>query len=246
LLEATPLGRRVAELYIDPYTANFIITSLRRATQKQVNEFSFLSMGCNTIEIKPAFKARSREITAVEAFLNEHSSELIILEPSVFEPQYDDFLDGIKTALVFIEWMDEKDEEYMLETYGVTPGEFKTKLDIADWILYAAEEMASLLQFRDIIKVIRKTRFRLDHGIKEELIPLVRLRGIGRKRARKLFRNGIKDLGDVKAADLGRLSELIGRETAISIKREVGMDPGKEMVPEGKRKGQISMKDYQE
>jgi helicase len=61
------------------------------------------------------------------------------------------------------------------------------------------------------VSLVRKTRFRLNHGIKEELISLVRLKGIGRVRARKLFRNNIRDIGDIKKADVTVLAQLVGK-----------------------------------
>ncbi|MBN2422419.1 hypothetical protein JXB41_04265 [Candidatus Woesearchaeota archaeon] len=243
-LEATKLGMRVSQLYIDPLTANFIITCMRRATQVMVNEFSFLHMIANTIELRPYFRVRTKEINEIEEELSEHSSQLIVLEPSVYEPEYDEFLNATKTAIVLNEWLEEKDEEFLLERYSVRPGEFNYKKGNADWILYASEELAKLLQFRDIVRTIKKTRFRLKHGIKEELIPLVRIKGIGRVRARKLFRNGIKDIGDIKNTDLMKLSQLIGRGTALKIKKEVGIDIEKEEIPKGKRKGQLGLGKY--
>ena len=51
--KATILGKRVAELYIDPYTAHFIVECLRKATNKQIKSFSFLQMISHTLEIRP-------------------------------------------------------------------------------------------------------------------------------------------------------------------------------------------------
>ena len=73
----------------------------------------------------------------------------------------------------------------------------------------------------------------------------MKLEGIGRVRARKLYNNRIKDLGDVKNADIMVLVQIVGKNTALSIKKQVGQDIEKEKIPEGKRKGQISLKDYQ-
>ena len=68
---------------------------------------------------------------------------------------------------------------------------------------------------------------------------MLRLEGIGRVRARKLFNFGIKDIGDVKNAGLTTLSQLLGKETALRVKKQVGQEI--EAVPDGKRKGQVSL-----
>ncbi|MBT4351645.1 hypothetical protein HOD20_03895 [archaeon] len=238
-LRSTPLGDRVSQLYLDPYTANFIITSLRRALQKKTTEFSYLQMVSNTLELRPLFKVKMKEIEFVEAVLNDNAFNLIVLEPSVYDHEYDDFLNSIKTAIIFEDWMDENNEEYLLEKYDVTPGLFGMKLNLADWILYSTEELAKMLNFNEILKDISKTRFRLKKGIKEELIPLVRLKKIGRVRARKLFRNGVKDIGDVKKVDITKLTQLLGKALAYDLKKQIGEEIKE--VPNGRRKGQLGL-----
>ncbi|MBN2368260.1 hypothetical protein JXC34_04525 [Candidatus Woesearchaeota archaeon] len=241
-IETTPLGERVSQLYLDPFTAHQIITSLRRATQKMTTELSFSQMASSTLELRPLSSVRVREVEKIEAELTELSSELIVFEPSIFEPEYDEFLKSIKLSLAFRDWMDEKNEDYIMEEYNIAPGEFHLKRDLADWILYGSEELAKILNFNELVAKIRKTRFRLDKGIKEELVPLARLKNVGRVRARKLFRNGIKDLGDVKKADISTLSQLIGRSLALDLKKQVGKEVKE--VPKGKRKGQTSIEKY--
>ncbi len=243
-LEATKLGKRVSELYIDPLTAFNILTCLRKASSKIIREFSFLHVISSTLEMRPLLKTRMKEFDEMQEKIAEFQDYLLINEPNIYEPEYEEFVDTIKTAMIFQEWIDEKDEEFLLEKYNVRPGELRAKLTIADWLLYATEELARLLQFQNLIKKIRKTRFRLKYGIKEELMPLVKLKNIGRVRARTLFINKIRDIGDVKKADLIKLAQLLGKNIAIDVKKQVGQDFSKLKVKERKRKGQISIKDF--
>jgi helicase len=238
-IEATKLGERVAQLYLDPYTAHFIITCLRRATQKTADEFSYIQMASSTLELRPLNSVRIKEVEMIENELSELSTKLIIYEPSVFEPEYDDFLKSMKTAFALLSWMDEKNEDDILEEFNIAPGELHVKRNLIDWILFATEEISILLNFRDLIKIIKKTRYRLDKGVKEELIPLVRLKNIGRVRARTLYRNGIKDIGDLKKTDLTKLTQLIGLSVAKNLKKQLGQEV--EEVKKGKRKGQTSL-----
>ena len=48
----------------------------------------------------------------------------------------------------------------------------------------------------------------------------------------------------MKKADLLKLIQLLGRQTAIKIKKEVGINIEKEKVPKGKRKGQLGLGKY--
>ena len=86
----------------------------------------------------------------------------------------------------------------------------------------------------------------MKYGAKEELIPLLHLKNIGRIRARKMFDNRIRDISDVKKADLTTLSQLLGKTIALDVKKQVGQELSEEKlkIPENKRKGQINLDDY--
>ncbi len=218
---ATAIGKRVAELYVDPLTAFNLLNRLEKATRTKLKSISFLHAVCNTLEMRPLLRVKQKEYdefnqkyALLEHYLLEH-------EPSMFEPEYDDWLDSFKTSLMLEDWIDEKDEEWVLEHYDSRPGETRAKIDNADWLLYACHELARLMQYQDLLKEITKVRLRLKYGVKEELLPLIRLEGIGRVRARKLHRAGIKDLGDIRKASLEKLSEVIGVAVAKSIKAQV-------------------------
>jgi len=242
-LKPTLIGKRVAELYIDPLTAYFIINCLRNASDKKINAFSFLQMITHTLEVRPLLKVGIREYEKVQEAMLELSGFLLENEPSMYEPEYEDFLSSIKTALMLNHWISEQDEEFLLEEYNIRPGELRAKLEIADWLLYASEEICRIMHYQSLIKEIIKLRLRLKYGAKEELLPLVRLENIGRVRARILFRNRLRDIKDVKNADLSTLTQLLGEKIALSIKKQTGQE--QKEVPENKRKGQISLKDWE-
>ena len=242
--KTTLIGKRVAELYVDPLTACFIITCLRNASDKRVDAFSFLQMMSHTLEIRPMLKVGIREYDKIQEAMLELSDFLLEQEPSMYEPDYEDFLNSVKTALMFNAWINEQDEEFLLEEYNIRPGELKTKLDIADWLLYATEEICKIMHYQSLIKEIVKLRLRIKYGVKEELLPLVRLENIGRVRARILFRNRFRDIKDLKNADLSTLIHLLGEKVALSVKKQLGQEQIE--VPENKRKGQISLRDWEQ
>ena len=219
---ATPLGNRVSQLYIDPFTAFQMTECLRRAASKTVDTFSFLQMISYTLEMRPLVKVKTKEFEEVQTQVASFHEVLITEEPGPFDAEYDEFLDSFKTALMLHEWMNEQTEEFLLENFSVRPGELQAKLDIAEWLLYTAQEMSTLMHFQSLHRHIAKARFRIKYGAKEELFALLRLENIGRVRARKLFAQGIKDLGDVKKADIEVLARLLGKGIAQSVKKQVG------------------------
>jgi len=242
--KATLLGKRIAELYLDPLTAHNFIECIKNAAAKKTIPFSFLHMLSRSLELRPLLRVKVKEYDRIQEELVKYDSFLLEKEPGLYEPEYDDFLNSVKTAMFLQEWIEEKDEEYLLENYDIRPGEIKAKLDIARWLLYAAEELARIMKYQPMLKELIKLRIRVKNGVKEELIPLLKLEQVGRIRARKLYYNKIKDIKDIKETDVMKLVQILGKKVALSIKKQVGQDFDKIKTREGKRKGQISLNDY--
>jgi helicase len=141
--------------------------------------------------------------------------------PDVWDYEYDDFLARFKTSLMFYDWMGESGEDKILETYGIAPGELYTKITNAEWMLYAASELAILLNKKDIANNFSRLRIRIKHGVREELLRLVQIKGIGRARARKLFMAGIKTPADIKKVPIETLEKLLGPKLAKDIKESL-------------------------
>ncbi len=242
-ISATLTGSRVAQLYIDPLTAHNIIEGLNGSSIKGASYFSLLQLIAYTPELQPLLKVKAKEYEAVQERLLEVQTSLLTNEPSMYEADYDDFLASVKTAMFFSDWTDEKTEEELLEKYSIRPGEVRSKLDHADWLLYSLGELARILQMREQINEIARLRVRVKYGVKEELLPLLQLKGIGRVRSRKLFNQRIRTIADVKNADVSTLTQIIGSgSVALDVKRQLGQEVKE--VPKGKRKGQTSIMKY--
>ena len=65
---------------------------------------------------------------------------------------------------------------------------------------------------------------RVEYGCKKELLNLVSLKGIGRIRARAIFKEGFKTINDLRGVPLKRLAKIktIGEGIAKSIKNQIG------------------------
>jgi helicase len=61
----------------------------------------------------------------------------------------------------------------------------------------------------------------MKHGIKRELIPLIRIRNIGRVRARRLFNNGFMSPEIILAAGEERISPILGQSIASQVIRDL-------------------------
>jgi len=182
-------------------------------------------------------KLKDREFVQEE--LNKRFDQLLEDEPSAFDDEYGEFMNSIKTTLFLGDWIEEKDEDFLMEKYDIRPGEIRAKLEKTDWLLYAAQEIAKITQHRIAIRELEKLRLRVQDGVREELLVLLKLKGIGRIRARRLYGNGIKDLGDIKKVDLATLGQILGKAIAEDVKKQVGEEVKE--VPAGKRKGQLGL-----
>ncbi len=74
-----------------------------------------------------------------------------------------------------------------------------------------------------MLEELGNLRKRIVYGIREELLELVRVRGIGRVRARILYKHKIKNLDDLAKIPVNELAEIdkIGSTLANNIKSEL-------------------------
>jgi ATP-dependent DNA helicase len=82
---------------------------------------------------------------------------------------------------------------------------------------------------KDSYAPLTELMVRVRYGVRRELLDLVKLRGVGRVRARSMFDHGVRSLDDVRAIEVGRLARVpkVGDALAKSIKEQVGASPGR-------------------
>jgi len=216
----TRIGKRVSELYIDPLTAHHFIKRLERAMKIKPQQFSFLHMIANTLEMRPLLSVGGKEFDEINNTIEK--KRFLQKIPKDWDLEFDEFLKSVKTALMFEGWINEMTEDQILSKFRVTPGELRTRLNNADWLLYSTQELALLLKFKELLSELRKVRVRVKYGVKEELIPLVRLKQVGRMRGRKLYNTGLKTISDLRKIPLESLTRIIGPKIAAIIKKQLG------------------------
>jgi helicase len=228
-LEATKIGKRVSELYIDPDSANMMMECLERAKEKDTKPVSYLFMLSQTSEMRPGPRVRDSEWSEIEQALMDAEEYLLESVPEEWETSYDRFMESMKNALLMRAWISEMDEEKIMNEYNVAPGGIRAKMQDADWLIYGAKELARMKssedgenEFSDVEKELEKLRLRLQHGIKEELLNLVSYDQIGRVRARKLHDHGVRDQEDIREVNFEKLKKLIGKKTGKKLKKQVG------------------------
>jgi Superfamily II helicase len=155
-------------------------------------------------------------------------AEKYILEPvpEEWDMEFESFVENMKNSLMMRAWISELDEERIMEKYNIAPGGIRSKMQNADWLLYGAKELVRTKDMdtenNKVQNDLKKLRLRLEHGIKEELLNLIKYDQIGRVRARKLYDYGIRDQEDIREVKFEKLKKLIGTKTGKKLKKQVG------------------------
>jgi helicase len=224
-INATKLGKRVSELYIDPVSA-VIIRDALKGKPEFLTDVSLLHMIAHTPDMGPVLRPYSSEMDQVALFMEEHRQEFLIAPPEEWEDNigYQEFLGEVKTAMTLKAWIEEMSEDWLIERFRVQPGDLYRTLESAKWLLHATNELAQLFGNKQVIPMTFEVQQRVEKGVKKELLPLVKLEGVGRVRGRILFNSGYKTIDDIKNARIEDLTglPLVGPKLAKKIKEQVG------------------------
>ncbi|HIQ32915.1 MAG TPA: DEAD/DEAH box helicase, partial [Methanothermococcus okinawensis] len=217
----TPLGRRVSELYIDPFSGRVIIEGLKRLNNilrrlgnrdpLDYTTFYILYLISKTSEMSPLPWVRSfeRELLTYEA-----------LRRGI--PVGEGDLKYVKNAMIFYDWIREVPEDKILERYGIEPGILRYRVEQAKWLIHATGELFKILKIENeiISQVLEELKIRIEYGADRELIDLLKIKYIGRARARMLYDAGIRSVQDI-IDNYDKVRRILGDKIARKILKEL-------------------------
>ncbi len=198
---ATKLGKRVAQLYIDPLTARIILARLDAVDQLEGSHAE--DQALLTISSTPDVEWLPNLQPALDWFS----------DASEFDAK------TISKATVLKAWINEMGESSICDRFGAAPGDIYVLSESASWVAQAAAELAQMVSKRAASRVYLTLSARIRYGVKEELLQLVWIRGVGRVRARALYNAGFRKPEDIARAGVERLASLpsIGEGVAAKI-----------------------------
>ncbi len=197
VFEITKIGLRTAQLYIDPYTSHFFVNWMRKTIMPDLKA----CLGCI---------ANAKEFRVYPPIKKSELDFFIFPEIGVLDPK-------IGKAIAILEsWINEVGEDEIMDKYGVPPGDLRIMIENAVWLCYSAKELADCLKRNDLKDIFSELEIRIKHGVKKDIIDLVTIKGVGRKRARELFNNGIQTREDVKR-NKDKLISLFGKKLGTKI-----------------------------
>ena len=211
---ATEFGKKVSKLYIDPLTATFFRDAIETVSKERKHTLGFLHLITTSEEFFPKFSLRNKDYEKVSIMLENNASELI--KPI---SEYD----CSRSLLALQDWITESSEISLSDNLNTQSGDMHRMVETADWLVYCLRELAKQGERADLIEELDVLRKRIIYGIREELTELVKIKGIGRIRARKLYKNGIKNLEDLSKIPVNKLAEIdkIGSTLADNIKSQL-------------------------
>jgi helicase len=218
---STLFGNRTSSLYIDPLSALLLKKALEKSCDKEPSTLSFIHAACSTPDVRSLY-LRSGD-TWVEEKAERFRSDFLLELPLVSNEEYEWFLSDLKTASLIEDWIEEIHEDRIITRYNVGPGDIHNIVEMVQWLLHAAREFARMYNF-DCVSDLSDLILRVQYGCKKELLNLVSLKNIGRVRARALFNEDFKTIGDLRGVPLKRIAEVkaIGEGVAKSIKSQIG------------------------
>ncbi len=221
----TPFGARVSRLYIDPVSALVLKKGLARiAAGTNFSSIGILHLICSCPDSE-RLSVGKKGLEELEDFGNKVADELVMTREDIQSLQdYYTSLGVLKTVLMLLRWMDEEKEEAVCERFDIGPGDIFRHTESAQWLVYAAQSIAEVYQFKKLTHFLEGLKNRVRYGIKAELLELAGLKGIGRIRARVLFDHGYQTRADFKNATETDLAPIktIGPALAKDILRQVG------------------------
>jgi helicase len=218
---STLLGNRTSSLYIDPQSALQLKKALEKSCSEETSSLSFIHAVCSTPDVRSLYLRKGD--FWVEEKAEQHTGDFLLDMPVLSSEEYEWFLSDLKTALLIEDWIDEIPEDGIVSKYNVGPGDIHNIVEMAGWLLHASREFARMYNF-ECVSDISDIILRVQYGCKKELLNLVSLKNIGRVRARAIFNEGFKTIGDLRGLPVKRIAEIktIGEGIAKSIKKQIG------------------------
>lgn len=234
----TSLGSRISRLYLNPLSGRIIRDGLGKAMSiisghdefMQYSPMSLLHLVSCTPDFLPLWLRKS-DYEKIQSSLHIHEREMLCTAVDHDEDR------RMKGALVLRSWMDEETMKNIEREWGVQPGDLRSRVELAEWLLYASrriviedDDLASMNRdaHEALIESIAEVHGRVRYGCKSDILGLVSLKGIGRVRAREMSEllgvSMVSDVAELTEKDRERLSDLRGwsHKLVENIVKEAG------------------------
>ncbi len=228
-LAITDFGRITSHTYLPPHDAIILREDVQYAIELVKNhELTITPISwlheCTKLTSCRKFFLKKADYHSIYSFIEDHVENFIMEEiwaPST--PEFPNFAQEIKVTMILRDWISEVHERTIAERYQIGPGDLFNLINTIQWILRAFQKIIKLDAPKPWCDEIKSLYLRVSHGIKSSLLPLIKIKGIGRIRARKLYQFGYKSEEKLQEATIEELTTvpLIGASLAKTIYSEL-------------------------
>ncbi|MCE4610989.1 MAG: DEAD/DEAH box helicase [Desulfurococcales archaeon] len=217
-ITATPLGVEVARLYLDPENVPIVRSVASKVRVEDELSLLYLVTLSPDMTLLPSPPREARKVLEEAYRRSPHITELV-------DPYDEEDVRRLKTALVLFSWVNEDSDDEIYEAWGVAPGDLAAAVDTAEWIASSLSRIAVELGLpEDARGLLRVMALRIKYGVREELLQLVQIPGVGRVKARLLYNAGYRSLHDLASAKVQDLLRIkgVGPATVKNIMEALG------------------------
>ncbi len=207
----TRLGEKVCLLYIDPISANNIINNLKKEKSIENIDIKRIFTIVNTTELYPYINYNNKDEDLLFSLFENIQKDIF------FDFEDLNLLKKIQLSRLINDWISEEKEDLIISKYNSSPGHIQELTNRSKWIGHCILELSKFININLLeYKKYKDLSLRIEYGIKEELVELVKLKNIGRVRARLLFKNNIKTISDIKK-DPERFISIVGKHGLTAL-----------------------------
>jgi helicase len=227
-LELTGMGKIVKRYYVDPVDAEIIIEMIRNC--KSLNSISIVHA---IMRCKSVFPVNPRGSTETWDQLIYSSRGKLYYDSVDLSDLVE--LKALKTAIVLVGTGESDEVIYADESvksdvffgkYGISLGDMQRLTGSGGklfWLAAFAASVAGYYKKKKIKNLINELYYRLKYGISKKLVPICRIKYVGRERGKILFSSGYQDvlkIARARTADIAKLmigKKRLGTDTANTI-----------------------------
>ncbi len=212
----TKFGQKVFWLRIDPKTASNITSDLEHYVKGSKHTFGSLHMITNLPEFYPHFDVPEKLQEYMEIIYDNFKHEKLYAQQELQK-------NWTKSLLILYHWIDGMTYSDMSEKFDAEPGDIFQIRRNAEQLAYIIREIARFWKNQVLVDELDILRQRIRNGVPEEYLDLVRIKNVGRVRAKILYKYNFRDRIDLKEVSVEKLAAIdkIGMTIAKSIKSQI-------------------------
>ncbi|MGC8661721.1 MAG: DEAD/DEAH box helicase [Nitrososphaeria archaeon] len=204
--ETTAIGRLVDDLYISPPTAKEFIENLPHIKNERDLVMPLICLASTSEDIDPKLSLNSSDQSEINSILEREPRLLRYINEDTYT----------RSLLGLYAWVNEFSEQEILDRYRIDPGDLFRLTDSAEWLMHSYLQLGRMLGLS--VNKFEIALYRIKYGVKEELVNLVKVEKVGRRRSRALYNAGIKNIDELASANPENISKIKGMGPELAVK----------------------------